>query len=136
MQRLQTYDGFANRLLALCFDNSGLTPGHTPQQPLHTLNPHLNESQRDAVAFALSQSEIAVIHGPPGTGKTTTVVELIMQHVRLGHKVLACAPSNIAVDNVGRSAAHAMVIALLLPAALRSARTRCTPRSEPDTVTE
>jgi ATP-dependent RNA/DNA helicase IGHMBP2 len=37
---------------------------------------------------------------PPGTGKTTTVVEFIAQCARAGKKVLACAPSNIAVDNL------------------------------------
>lgn len=41
-----------------------------------------------------------MIHGPPGTGKTTTVCELIAQAVKKGQKVLACAPSNIAVDNI------------------------------------
>lgn len=42
-----------------------------------------------------------MIHGPPGTGKTTTVVELILQTCRLQKsKVMACAPSNIAVDNM------------------------------------
>ena len=41
-----------------------------------------------------------LIHGPPGTGKTTTVVELIRRAVRDGRKVLACAPSNMAVDNI------------------------------------
>ena len=43
-----------------------------------------------------------MIHGPPGTGKTTTVVEFIIQTVRLQKpcKVMACAPSNIAVDNM------------------------------------
>ena len=45
--------------------------------------------------------DIGMIHGPPGTGKTTTVVELILQTVKLQKsKVLACAPSNIAVDNI------------------------------------
>jgi ATP-dependent RNA/DNA helicase IGHMBP2 len=39
----------------------------------------LNESQRDAVSFALLQRELAIIHGPPGTGKTTTIVEIILQ---------------------------------------------------------
>lgn len=42
-----------------------------------------------------------MIHGPPGTGKTTTVVEFILQAVRVQKaKVMACAPSNIAVDNI------------------------------------
>lgn len=44
---------------------------------------------------------MSLIHGPPGTGKTTTVVELILQAVEHQKaKVLACAPSNIAVDNM------------------------------------
>ena len=43
---------------------------------------------------------MAIIHGPPGTGKTTTVVELIRQGVARGETVLACAPSNHAVDNL------------------------------------
>jgi len=60
----------------------------------------LNESQREAVDFALSAQDAAIIHGPPGTGKTTTVVELICQAVGRGQKVLACAPSNTAVDNL------------------------------------
>jgi ATP-dependent RNA/DNA helicase IGHMBP2 len=60
----------------------------------------LNESQQQAVRFALSAEDVALIHGPPGTGKTTAVVELIRQAVRRGDKVLACAPSNVAVDNM------------------------------------
>lgn len=61
---------------------------------------HLNESQREAVRFALAAKDVAIIHGPPGTGKTTTVVELIRQAVARGGRVLACAPSNHAVDNL------------------------------------
>ncbi len=61
---------------------------------------HLNESQREAVRFAISANDLAIIHGPPGTGKTTTVVELIVQTVHQGGCVLACAPSNTAVDNL------------------------------------
>jgi hypothetical protein len=64
------------------------------------LDRSLNESQIDAVQFALSARDVGLIHGPPGTGKTTTVVEVIRQAVRRGRKVLACAPSNMAVDNV------------------------------------
>ena len=60
----------------------------------------LNESQQAAIRFALSASDVAIIHGPPGTGKTTTIVELICQAIAKGQKVLACAPSNTAVDNL------------------------------------
>jgi superfamily I DNA and/or RNA helicase len=60
----------------------------------------LNPSQQEAVRFALSAEDLAIIHGPPGTGKTTTVVELILQLVQRGKRVLACAPSNTAVDNL------------------------------------
>jgi superfamily I DNA and/or RNA helicase len=64
------------------------------------LDSSLNEVQLDAVQFALSARDVGLIHGPPGTGKTTTVVEVIRQAIRHGRKVLACAPSNLAVDNL------------------------------------
>ena len=53
-------------------------------------NESLDDSQKEAVRFALSQKELAVIHGPPGTGKTTTVIEIILQCVRRGDKVRGC----------------------------------------------
>jgi superfamily I DNA and/or RNA helicase len=65
-----------------------------------SLDASLNESQRQAVCFALAAKDVAILHGPPGTGKTTTVVELVRRVVRLGQRVLVCAPSNLAVDNV------------------------------------
>ncbi|NLS93229.1 MAG: AAA family ATPase [Planctomycetaceae bacterium] len=64
------------------------------------LNSGLDAAQREAVRFALSARDLALIHGPPGTGKTTAVVELIRQAIRRGEKVLATAPSNMAVDNI------------------------------------
>ena len=63
-------------------------------------NDNLNQSQKEAVEFALTVNEIGLIHGPPGTGKTTTIVEIILQLVKLGKKILVVAPSNIAVDNI------------------------------------
>lgn len=66
----------------------------------YQFNTELNDSQQAAIRFALSASDVAIIHGPPGTGKTTTIVELICQAVAKGQKVLACAPSNTAVDNL------------------------------------
>jgi len=67
---------------------------------INYLNNNLNTSQKEAIEFSMKQKELAVIHGPPGTGKTTTVVELITQEVKQGSKVLCCAPSNVAVDNL------------------------------------
>ena len=61
---------------------------------------NLNDSQRAAIAFANAAKDIAVIHGPPGTGKTRTLVELIRQAVAKEQKVLVCAPSNLGVDNL------------------------------------
>ncbi|XP_048886823.1 DNA-binding protein SMUBP-2 isoform X2 [Brienomyrus brachyistius] len=91
--------GVASSLINVFF---GLSQPGTPLQSsdVEFFNPDLDESQREAVFFALSQREVAIIHGPPGTGKTTTVVEIILQAVRRGLKVLCCAPSNVAVDNL------------------------------------
>jgi ATP-dependent RNA/DNA helicase IGHMBP2 len=75
-------------------------PAFRPETPFVPLDGSLNTSQQDAIRFALSASDVAILHGPPGTGKTTAVVELIRQAVRRGQKVLACAPSNLAVDNL------------------------------------
>ncbi|HAM36614.1 MAG TPA: hypothetical protein DEB40_01190 [Elusimicrobia bacterium] len=63
-------------------------------------NEALNEFQRQAVTRCLCASDAALIHGPPGTGKTTVLVEIIRQAAAAGERVLATAPSNIAVDNI------------------------------------
>nr|XP_033784276.1 DNA-binding protein SMUBP-2 [Geotrypetes seraphini] len=102
----QYHSGPARNLIDILFGHSiSSLPGTT--EPLLFSNKSLNGSQKTAVSFALSQRELAIIHGPPGTGKTTTVVELIIQAVKQGLKVLCCAPSNVAVDNlVDHLAAH------------------------------
>lgn len=61
----------------------------------------LDDLQRAAVDAALRCGDIALIHGPPGTGKTRTLVEVIRQRVARGERVLCAAPSNTAVDNLG-----------------------------------
>jgi len=72
---------------------------HTSVEDL-AVSETLNASQREAVKFAMTANDLAIIHGPPGTGKTTTIVEIIRQAVSRGERVLACAPSNTAVDNL------------------------------------
>ena len=74
-------------------------PRFEPEKPIQTLD-QLNPPQEDAVRFSLSCRDFAIIHGPPGTGKTTTLVEIIRQAVARGQRVLACASSNTAVDNI------------------------------------
>jgi superfamily I DNA and/or RNA helicase len=58
----------------------------------------LNESQLAAVRHVQAAQDIAIIHGPPGTGKTTTLVQAILETIRRERRVLVCAPSNTAVD--------------------------------------
>jgi superfamily I DNA and/or RNA helicase len=61
----------------------------------------LDDRQRAAVDAALRAGDIALIHGPPGTGKTRTLIEVVRQRVARGERVLCAAPSNTAVDNLG-----------------------------------
>ncbi|XP_062403778.1 DNA-binding protein SMUBP-2 [Sardina pilchardus] len=100
---LNTLNGYgsgpASHLISVLFGYSQPSELSQPND-LEFYNAGLDKSQREAVTFALKQKDLAVIHGPPGTGKTTTVVEVILQAVKQGSKVLCCAPSNVAVDNL------------------------------------
>ena len=60
--------------------------------------PWLNASQERAVNEVLWAKDVAVVHGPPGTGKTTTLVEAIYETLRRESQVMVCAQSNMAVD--------------------------------------
>ena len=64
--------------------------------PMHF--PYLNRTQEEAVNRVLWAKDVAVVHGPPGTGKTTTLVEAIYETLRRENQVLVCAQSNMAVD--------------------------------------
>lgn len=63
-------------------------------------NSNLNQGQKNAVQNMLKNAEVALVHGPPGTGKTTTLIEAIRQWTARGKRILVSAPSNAAVDHV------------------------------------
>lgn len=65
-------------------------------------NANLNESQQEAVMGMIVNDALMVLHGPPGTGKTTTLVEGILQLIRKDKRLIVCAPSNAAVDNIAK----------------------------------
>lgn len=69
----------------------------------------LNAPQLEAVARAHAAKDIALVHGPPGTGKTRTLVEIVRQAVACGERVLVAAASNAAVDNLAARLAEARV---------------------------
>lgn len=60
--------------------------------------PWLNRTQEQAVNKVLRAKDVMVVHGPPGTGKTTTLVEAIHETLQRESQVLVCAQSNMAVD--------------------------------------
>jgi ATP-dependent RNA/DNA helicase IGHMBP2 len=77
-------------------------PGFHPKVEAHLLQPYLhplNSTQQKAVEKIIAANELAIVHGPPGTGKTTTLVQAIKCLVQQEHEqVLVVAPSNAAVD--------------------------------------
>ena len=105
---MENYSGPANCLIDIVFgsrefSSAGLSLPPSLLQNENSItwfNTSLDDSQKQAVEFSLKQREVSIVHGPPGTGKTTTVVEIILQSIKAGNKVLACAPSNVAVDNM------------------------------------
>ncbi|BCD62551.1 hypothetical protein NitYY0826_C1429 [Nitratiruptor sp. YY08-26] len=77
----------------------GLWRPQSAQEEQITCQTALNTTQKSAVQKALG-SDVFLIHGPPGTGKTSTLIELILQEVQRNRRVLATADSNTAVDNM------------------------------------
>ncbi len=87
-------------LLNVIYDNIKIGENRTFTSNLHFLNNRLNDSQQYAVQAMLEEQDVTVLHGPPGTGKTTTLVEGIVQLVKLGKKIAITAPTNTAVDHI------------------------------------
>jgi len=72
------------------------------EQSIAYTNKNLNPSQQAAVKAMVANNEMLIIHGPPGTGKTTTLIEGILQLIKQGEKIIVAAPSNTAVDNIAK----------------------------------
>jgi ATP-dependent RNA/DNA helicase IGHMBP2 len=84
---LRTYFSKTEKILTSNFGNENLVEAS-----------HLNESQQQAVAGILSNEDAFIVHGPPGTGKTTTIVSAAKALAVKGEKILMCATSNAASD--------------------------------------
>ncbi|KAE9390633.1 P-loop containing nucleoside triphosphate hydrolase protein [Gymnopus androsaceus JB14] len=91
----------------------------------------LNPSQKDAVKFCLESPEVACIHGPPGTGKTHTLIEIIRQLTSSSYgspkRILVCGASNLSVDNI-------LERLLALPVSDKSSRLKVTRIGHPARV--
>jgi len=74
----------------------------TSDEIIQFRNKNLNQSQQNAVTAIIHNEQLTIVHGPPGTGKTTTLVEAVIQLILRGEKVLVSAPSNTAVDNISK----------------------------------
>eukprot|EP00397_Hematodinium_sp_SG-2012_P011856 GEMP01012005.1.p1 GENE.GEMP01012005.1~~GEMP01012005.1.p1 ORF type:complete len:979 (+),score=267.33 GEMP01012005.1:188-3124(+) len=90
-------------LTRVCFQNQ--EPQFVPEDDTYTtfkspVSEHLNAPQQEAVRRALRAKDLFIIHGPPGTGKTTTCVAFLLECAAREQRVLVCAPSNAAVDNL------------------------------------
>ena len=94
----------ANKLPSYNQSDTGanlLNPGLNLKSRMKALDKNGVETQRKAVFTGLSCPDISLIRGPPGTGKTTVICEIIQQlAVEQGLRVLMVAPTHIAVDNV------------------------------------
>lgn len=93
----ETINAKGNRLAVLKETLLGTTnPTFRENYPVRM--PWINRSQEAAVNKVLNAKDVAIVHGPPGTGKTTTLVEAIYETLRRETQVLVCAQSNMAVD--------------------------------------
>ncbi|HLF16743.1 MAG TPA: AAA domain-containing protein, partial [Candidatus Thermoplasmatota archaeon] len=108
IQTTQVHDDSPDGLLRAAL--LGEDAGETQAQAVGAEN--LTPSQRQAIESVLSGGRVRLIHGPPGTGKTHTLVHLAMALTRAGHSVLVTADSNAAVDNmvVGLRRSGALVV--------------------------
>ncbi|MBG0769179.1 IGHMBP2 family helicase [Methanococcus maripaludis] len=98
LNTLDKFNSTDNRLIDIILSIDG--PQKSKTTEIRFLDYRLNEYQKEAVLEALSARDLYLIHGPPGTGKTSTISEVILQEALRKNKVIATADSNIAVDNI------------------------------------
>lgn len=100
LDALETCHHASGRLVRLRNIISGQETPQPVEEELSCKDETLNTSQQEAVRRAMAAADFFLIHGPPGTGKTTTLIEVIRQAIDAGESVLATAASNTAVDTV------------------------------------
>ena len=104
MKKLKELDPLQSDVaqILLCqYDYRPKKPTTASLKEMKFFNNHLNDSQKYAIKFAMD-NPVSIIHGPPGTGKTYTLVEIVQQlyHADPNSKTLICGPSNISVDTI------------------------------------
>ena len=99
---LHNLEKIDNSITNLCFPLDKETCENSVHKvEFNPIDPFLNESQKEAVKASFADNNpLIMIHGPPGTGKTQTLLEIIKQLVKYGKKLLVCGPSNLSVDNI------------------------------------
>lgn len=108
LSRVKSHSSLKRILLGKPFirDGDKVSGDGVPEKDVSLENKNLNSTQKDAVFQSLNYKDIFFLHGPPGTGKTTTLVESILHHKKKGNKILVCADSNIAVDTLMEKLLH------------------------------
>ncbi len=98
LESVKNLKGKRRRLIEKLLSESDLNSN--PIDNVYFCNQELNESQKEAVIKAMEAENFHLVHGPPGTGKTVTCVEVIEQAIEKEKEVIATADSNTAVDNL------------------------------------
>lgn len=102
MQRLRGLkDSEKSQIIQILLGEARCIPKEVDTEEVKFFDDTLNSSQKKAVAFSIHGLPISIIHGPPGTGKTYTILELTKQLVfNNNERVLICGASNMSVDNI------------------------------------
>ncbi|EMG20386.1 AAA domain protein [Leptospira interrogans serovar Copenhageni str. LT2050] len=107
---------YVNRELLLGYGKPDLisTRDSDRSRILGRISTSLNESQKNAVIHSVLSEDVMIIHGPPGTGKTTTLTEIVSQLVAEEKKILVSAPTNSACDLLVESISARGILVLRL----------------------